>query len=326
MNPTQGDLHVNVPLTNVSIARLQSADDFVADKVFPVVPVQKQSDVYYEYSKADFFRNQMQKRAPGAESAGGAYRVSNTSYFANVFGLHKDVPDQTRANADSVFSLDRDATIFLTDQGLLSREITWASSYFTSSVWGTDITGVASAPGASQALQWNDAAATPIEDIRRGKRTIKQNSGLKANTLVLGEEVWDVIADHPDVLDRIKGNASSSSPAKVLKEAIAAILEIDRILVMGAVQNTAAEGAAASMAFIGGKKALLVHAAPNPGIMTASAGYTFLWNGYLGGQSPTRIKRFRMEQLESDRVEIAMAHDQKVVATDLGYYWGSIIA
>jgi hypothetical protein len=45
-NPTQADLHVNVPLTNVSIAYIQKADAFIATKVFPKVPVSKQSDLY----------------------------------------------------------------------------------------------------------------------------------------------------------------------------------------------------------------------------------------------------------------------------------------
>ena len=42
-NPTQSDLHVNVPLTNVSVAYMQDKATFIADKVFPRVPVQKQS-------------------------------------------------------------------------------------------------------------------------------------------------------------------------------------------------------------------------------------------------------------------------------------------
>ena len=42
-NPTQSDLHVNVPLTNV-VCRLHAGQgrQFIADKVFPRVPVQKQ--------------------------------------------------------------------------------------------------------------------------------------------------------------------------------------------------------------------------------------------------------------------------------------------
>ncbi len=45
--PTQTDVHVNQPLTNISVAFMQSDAGFVARKVFPVVPVAKQSDRYY---------------------------------------------------------------------------------------------------------------------------------------------------------------------------------------------------------------------------------------------------------------------------------------
>jgi hypothetical protein len=37
-NPTQSDLHINVPLTNVSIGYMINRRDFIADKVFPACP------------------------------------------------------------------------------------------------------------------------------------------------------------------------------------------------------------------------------------------------------------------------------------------------
>ena len=77
-NPTARDIHVNAPLTNISIAFLQTADTFVASKVFPMVGVSKQSDRYYTYERGDFNRDEMEKRAPGTESAGGGYNIDNT--------------------------------------------------------------------------------------------------------------------------------------------------------------------------------------------------------------------------------------------------------
>ena len=69
--PTLGSVHVNRPLTNISQAYIQDSADFVADKIFPVVPVQKQSDRYFVYTKGDWFRDEAQIRAPATESAGG---------------------------------------------------------------------------------------------------------------------------------------------------------------------------------------------------------------------------------------------------------------
>ena len=49
---------------------MQDSNAFVSSRVFPTIPVQKQSDKYFEYSQADFFRDQVQPRADGTESAG----------------------------------------------------------------------------------------------------------------------------------------------------------------------------------------------------------------------------------------------------------------
>ena len=66
-NPLVSDVHVNQPLTNISIAYIQQATAFIADKVFPNVPVQKQSDRYFQYLKEDWLRVEAQERAPATE-------------------------------------------------------------------------------------------------------------------------------------------------------------------------------------------------------------------------------------------------------------------
>jgi len=77
---------------------------------------------------------------------------------------------------------------------------------------------------------------------------------------------------------------------------------------------------------IGGNNALLTYKPSSAGLMTPSAGYTFSWTGNVGsGNDGMRVKRFRMEHLASDRVEIEMSYDQKLVAADLGCMIGGIL-
>lgn len=321
--PTPGDVHVNTPLTQISIAYLQNQDQFVAAQMCPVIPVTKQSDRYYTYNRGDFFRDQMQKRAPGTPAASVGYRVDNTpTYFCDVWAESKSIPDQLRGNADAVMNLDRDTTEFLTQQALIRREKIFAANLFAAGKWGTDVTGKAAAPGAGEFLQWNDGASTPIEDIRAGKLAVKQATGYPANTLVISEPVWLKLVDHPDLVDRVKYGQTNGGPARITREALAALLEIDRILVMGSIENTAGEGLAAVHSFIGGKNALLCHVASSPGLLTPSAAYTFGWTGYLGaGNEGNRIKRYRWEIIAGDIVEIEMSFDIKLVATELGYFF-----
>jgi hypothetical protein len=107
---------------------------------------------------------------------------------------------------------------------------------------------------------------------------------------------------------------------------VAALLELDEILVMQSIQNTAGEGQTATHSFIGGKKALLTYTPPSPGLLTPAAGYSFAWRGYMGGTAPVAISRFRMDYIKSDRIEIEAAYDQKRIAADLGFFWNSIVA
>lgn len=326
IQPSRADVHVDRPLTSISIAFMQSAANFVADRIFPVVPVAKQSDKYFTYDRGMFNRDEMKLRAPGSESAGATYTLSSDSYSADVWALHKDVADQVRANADTPLQLDREATEFLTVKALIRKEKNWVTNFFTTSVWTTDVTGVSGAPGAGQVQQWNEAASTPIENVRLAARTVHERTGFRPNKMVLGRAAYDALLDHPDIVGRID-RGQTSGTAVVMRQNLAALFEMEEILVMDAINNTANEGATNTHAYIGGKHALLVYSAPSPGIMVPSAGYTFSWTGFLGaGALGTRIKRMRMEHLESDRIEIEMAFAHKKVAADLGYFFSGVVA
>lgn len=235
----------------------------------------------------------------------------------------KDVDDQIRANADAPLNLDRDATEWVSQQMMLDREKRWVNSYFKTGVWTTDLTGVAAAPGAGQFLRWDDANSTPVEDVTGAAVTMMQATGYKPNTLVLNPLVYNALKNNADIIDRIK----YTQRGVVTTDILASLFDVDRVMVANAVENSAAEGATDAIDFIATTKgALLVYANPRPSILTPSAGYTFGWTGYFGaGNGGQRIKRFRMEQLASDRIEGELAIDPKLVASDLGIFFTTAI-
>ena len=110
IQPSRSDVHIDGPLTNISVAFMQNADNFVASRVFPNIPVSNQSDAYFTFPRGSFNRDDMEVRAPGSESAGANYELSTDTYSAPVRALHKDIADQVRANTDNPLSPDREAT------------------------------------------------------------------------------------------------------------------------------------------------------------------------------------------------------------------------
>lgn len=322
--PHLNQVHIDAPLTNISVAYLQSQDNFIANKVFPIVPVDKKSDKFFVYTKNDWFRDEAQRRSDATESAGSGYNLTTNSYSADVWAFHKDVGDQTRANSDTPLVPDREATEFVTSRLLLRQEVQFMSDFVTTGVWSKDYEGVASSPSTDQFVKWSDYAnSDPIEDIEGGKEQILGTTGFMPNTLVLGYQAYRKLRNHPDLVDRIKYTSSNV----ITTEIMARLFDVERVLVASSVRATNAEGATAAYAFNFGKAAILVHSASNPGLMTPSAGYTFAWRGVSGGLGATvGVSRIRMEHLKADRIEGEVAFDNKVVASDLGVYFGTCVA
>jgi len=313
--PTQSQVHVDAILTNISVAYAQQAQNFIATKVFPVVPVSKQSDKYFTYTKNDWFRDEAQRRADATESAGGGYNMSTGTYQADVYAFHKDIGDQVRANADAPINVDREAVEFVTSRLLLKMETQFVENFFTTSIWATDVT---------PSNLWSDySLSDPINDIEVGKRAILSTTGYEPNTLVLGYDAFTKLKNHPDLIDRIKYTSSSV----LTEDVMSSLFGVDKVLVAKSIKATNNEGAAGAYSFMYGKHALLTYSAPSAGLLQPSGGYIMSWTGVSGGIGATiGTSRMRMEQFKADRVESEMAFDMKVIGTDLGYFFNGCVA
>lgn len=315
-NPDQRSVHINAPLTSVSVAWMQS-QTWAADVIFPRVPVQKQGDLYWVYPRGAWFSAQAERRAPGTESAGGGWTVETDSYYAHVYAIHQDVDDQTLANADSQFDIEADAARWCTTQLGQKREAEFVSSFLAQSVWATD-TDVSAA--------WDTDTTDIVSTIRDAASDMKGATGFRPNTLAVSADTWEGFMKNADLLDRIKyTQPGAGTAAKVSAGLVAGVLDLDRVVVVDSVQQPSTGGD--DLEYTWSNSALLCYSAPQPGLRQPTAGYTFTWNGLLGaGAGSQRVKRFRMEELESTRVEAEMAYAQKVVATELGHYFHDTVA
>ena len=313
--PTANQVHTDAILTQISVAYMQAQENFIATRVFPSIPVQKQSDLYYVFTKGDWFRDEAKLRGDCEESAGSGYNLSTDSYQASVYAMHKDVGALAKANTDNPLDWRRNATQFVMQRLMLRRELDWQSSFFTTGVWDTDVTPTNT---------WDDyASSDPITDIETGKETILSATGFEPNKLVLGYETFRQLKHHPDIVDRYKYTTADS----ITEEMMARVFGIDEVLVAKSIQNTTKEGAADSFSFVHGKNALLVYSASTPSVEVPSAGYTFEWVGVSGGLGqPAAMSELDMPAKKCTRVEGEIAFDHKVVASDLGYFFSGAVA
>lgn len=322
--PQKSDMHVNTPLTNMSVAYIQDASEFIATKIFPLLPVNKQSDSYFRYDIGDFSRDEMEERAPATESVGSGYDLDTDTYNCKKKALHKDVPEDDYGNADTPLDPDKDAVMFLTKKALINSEKTWHDNFFKTGVWHDDIEGVASGSESlgDSMVKWSDATdAKPVKEIGYYQKLIKGKTGFKPNCMAIGVDVFNALKECDDILNRVK----YTQRGIISTEILASLFELDLVLVSGGVYNSAAKGATDDLDFFASDDALLCYINPYPSPRMPSAGYTMAWKQFYGGNKGYRIKKFYMEELEAFRVEVELALDQKQVSQHLGIFFDGLI-
>ena len=316
--PSGADQHVNQLLSDLSVGFVQSDSKFISRRAFPVVSVAKQSGKYAEFDRGDFLRDEAERRAPGTESAGGGYRVSQSSFDAAYYAFHKDVADQDRRLADDPFRPDADAAVWLAQKALIREERQFMTDFFTTSVWTGSSSGSDLVAG-TDFTAWDDDTSDPIGNVADEAAEVESNTGLLPNKLIVNRRGWKALKNHPDIVDRVK----HTSAASITTDTVAALMDLDEILVAAGVHNSADEGATVSADYIAGDHALLVYAPESPGMYLPSAGYTFLLDGIDNGMT---VSSFRMEHLKSDRHEIEWAFDQVLVSGVLGVFFQNVVS
>lgn len=319
--PGSGDVHVDALLTNMSIGYKSAA--YIADEIFPTVLVNKRSDIVPKYVQSDWFRLRGKALSEREPAPIGGYTVDVTdTYFCTEYGVGHFIGDARRANTDMPFAADRDGMAWVVDGLLLQREYQFSSEFFKTGVWQTDKVGGA------DFTKWSTyATSTPVANIQSFMHIIQRTTGIKPNTLVLGDLTYEVLVNHPDFLDRIKYGASSGQPALVGMELMAQVLGVERVLVGSAQYTATLEGVAeASVVYtpMFDDDALLLYVPRSPSLFNPAAGYNFVWRTAFGG--PRYIKRRRDPTSDKgDLLEGYEYFDMKMTAAGAGLFMSDAV-
>ena len=303
--PTRSQVHIDRAMTRVSIAYRNAG--YIAEQVFPVVPVQHQSDKYFVFDKSSWFRNEAGLRSPGTRGPFAEYSITADTYACKPISESMLVPDEIVDNADSPLQPRRDATEFTTDKVMLYAEKEVADLVF----------GAGWSSSATPTTTWDDDSSDPINDVEVGKETVVGLLGREPNVMVMGRNVWTDLKNHPDLLDRIK----FTSTGVMTEQLLAQIFGVPKILIGNAIYTTAVEGlgVTTSYSFIWGKHAWLGWVPPTPGLMQPAAGYMFTWKNRV-------VYRFRREEELSDVMRTEWHYNAKATCADAGYLFKSCVA
>lgn len=311
--PTQRDVRpVDPVLTTLSIGFKN--ERFLWDQIAPPAEQSEKSGTFFIYDREFWFRRQNgAERSPQGPYLRVGYGVSSATYNTFEIGFEKSTGDPIKAASQTPDSLETLNTQFLTNLIQLELEKRIADAAFVTGVWGTSntLTGTD---------QWSDFAnSDPIADADTAIRTIRRNTGAKPNVLFVGLLGWEKLKEHPLILDKYK----HSQVGVMTPELVAAVLDIDELVVGDSVENTGDEGQSFSGADIWTDNALFL-VRNNPALGVANGAYTFMWNER--GNIPWAVESYREEGIRSDVDRIFTHIDPQIVSAQHGYLYLDLVA
>lgn len=318
---------VEQELSDLASMYVQDSSHFVARLMAPSVRVPQQGGKFYEYSKADFNRDEMQLRGDATQAAVGGYRRRLKEFFCNVFALAKDVGPQELKNNPRA---PRNAARYLARKDLIKGEKMFASVAWKTGVWATEHLG-SQTPTGTEFQNWLDADADPIAQLEQCLEEAEEKSaGFPINVIGFGRRAWRVFKNHPNVIGRFN-NGQTSGGAVVTEAAVAALLGVEKVVVAKAVETTSLPGVAEDSStfdrILDEDGVLGVHVAKEASMEEPSALYHFDWDGFA--QSTENGVVIFEDDIPltrgAKRYEIEHGFESKLIASAMGFWLENIV-
>ena len=313
------------PLADISIKYQNGA--FIGDRIFPIIDTSDPKMNIFKYLKADWFRDEAQIRGRGGRAVRSTFKMTSIPYNTEEYAFASEVADEDRKFAASRMAPplqpDTDAIEFCADKIDLSKErriaaLVKATNWSAAGVGGEDADG-----------HWAEVGATNtfMTKVEARKETIRANTGFRPNVLMIDAGTFAKIKMVEEVLDRIKYGGGEADPAKVTTRMIAALFELEEVVIGEAIYNSAKETKAGTemtsvniwentatkgMAFLYYRPVSLGLKTPMPGVQVRLR--------YEDGQI-RRTTTWREAAEHQDVYEVAEETDIVATGTDLGFMW-----
>lgn len=255
------------------------AGGFIADKVFPPVPVMKDSDIIPEVDieqSTDRDLTALHLRAPGGEPITIDWSVTTShTYKCRSHAVRHPITDEEVASADGAFQimLQQGGARMIEKELRISKEINAAAVLATATSDG-------SLTAAASDFFDNPAATTPpVDQIVAKYATIESNSGITPNAVWCDELVARAIWNHPDTRARYASGFQIAPGDTTMKaQILAQLLGVENVFISRAFYNSGVRNGTITNTRVWGELCYIGYIEPTPMIPSMGVGYTFGWS------------------------------------------------
>lgn len=316
-NKIQRGVHHDAPLSNYAVEAFASGPQagYIAQEIFPIVPVTHESDEYYIIEAASWLQihngRRSRKQAPNEIE----WTVSSGQYVCKNWALRDANALEDLANADMALDLRNTSAQFVTDQLLRGYEQRVALTVTSISNCGS---GVALTGGDKFSDYIN---SSPLAVVATATAFIRSKTGLRPNVMALDSDTIEILSRHPELLDLYQ----YTSGGTVTNEQLARAFKIPKIVVADGVYNSALTNVDSGTgimtgANIWGNFMFLGHVTPGTSLKVRSFGATMRWTPE-GFATPMQAYRYLDPDpgTAKEWTAVQVYQDEKVISKELGY-------
>lgn len=263
--PKVSETYADPLLTNIAVRYANSR--YYADQIFPNVAVTKKTGYYYVYDKANL-RSEDDLRTGRAKSRVVDHGMTKTAYGPLLeHSLKSFIERDELDQSDNPVDPRTDHTEAVRDRMLVNKEVALATMLASTSI----VTKYVTKSGTGQWSDYTSGVSDPYGDLETGIESVRTNAAKKANLVAMSKPAYNKLKYHPDTIEMLKATGGG----KFTTERLADWLEVEQVLILDSVYNSADEGATDVLEDIWGKHVWVLYRNPNPtpSVREASAGY-----------------------------------------------------
>lgn len=305
---------VDAVLTN--LARAYKPDGFIYDQVLPTIPVELDSGRYPIFD--NFFDDDVDNKVSDrAETPEVDFQWSTDSYYCEDYRLKASITRKEERNVHQVVRLRQTKLETVLMRMALRRERRAATLLRKS-----DIAGGGLNLGATPSTNWDTSTAIET-DIMTGALASRDVTGMVTNTMILPFKVAYAMAMNATIRALLRWDVSGQAgqaPLQLGDRLLPSVIHGHRVIIAGAMRNTAGEGGTRSLTDIWGDHVRLIYLPPGGG------GWGVPSTAYSFKALPEVVDRWNANDPPVEYVRAWESLDEKVTAPDMGYELRSVLS
>ena len=295
-----------------------SQNGFIGLDVMPLFDVEDQSADYPIIPLESLINVPDTKRAARGNYNRSDYNFEMGTYSCDEYGWEEVVDDKESNLYGRFFDAEEVAVIRATDVLLRGLEKRIATAVFNTG----NLTNTAAVT-----TEWSTITSTPRADVSAAKTAMRAASGLMPNSMVISLKVLENLLLVTEIKDALKyTNPIEIGGLDAQKRLLAQYFGVDRLLVGGAIENSAKKGKSYSLADLWDDEYCgLIKAASGKNLKDPALGRTFIWTG----DSPNVVtaEQYRQDEIRSDVYRVRHnVSDEAFIFTGAGYLLSNITA